>query len=356
MATDDFAEKTESATPKKRGDARRKGQIPISKEMQTALILLAFAGLFTNLGSGIVSGLRALTRSAFETIREPVAPLYQNYGQALTSVIIESAFTLAFPLLLSGFLIAVVIGMLQTKFLFAPEKLIPDLMRLNPGQGWKKFFSMRSVVKVITAIFKFILLGSIVWLTLQSVWESAVPLVDADIRHVVDHLGGSILTLLWRVAGSLLVLSIFDLLYQRWQFEKDLKMTKEEVKEEGKQSEGNPEVKRRIRQRQREFSRNRMIAEVETATVVIVNPTHYAVALRYDEGEDPAPQVVAKGQGYIALRIRAAAERANCPVVHKPELARLLYRQAEVGSEIPESLFRAIAEILALLIRRPQTV
>ncbi|MEQ8762904.1 MAG: flagellar biosynthesis protein FlhB [Planctomycetota bacterium] len=357
MAKDENGDKTEPATAKKRGEARRKGQVAKSKEMATAWQILAFTAIFAGIGPEIFFSLGDVVKAALTAIGEPLDNYFEDGGHTMIKDLVSQVVDLTLPILICSVLMTIFFGLLETKFLFAPEKLIPDIKRLDPIGGWKKFFSLRAGVKVISAIFKMGILGLILWWTLSTQWTLSQALMEGSVENSVPFLGDTIFKILLRAGLSLLAIAIADFFYQRWQYEKDLRMSKQEIREENKQSEGNPEVKRRIRQRQRDFSRNRMIAEVEEASVVIVNPTHYAVAIRYDEVQDIAPKVIAKGQGHIALRIRAVAEEHGRPILEKPELARQLYRQVEVGNEIPEAFYVVIAEILAhLMSKQPARV
>lgn len=254
---------------------------------------------------------------------------------------------IAMPLLATIFVVAALGGFLQVGFSMNFERVKFRWGKLDPIAGFKKLFSLRSVFTVGLSMLKLLVVGVIVYITLRDILPKAQHLSETGIEAIFLLFTEGVFTIGLRVATVLLVLGIADLLWQRWRHAKDLMMTKEDVKEDGKRSEGDPKTKGRIRQIQRDLARARMMKDAESATVVVRNPVHYAVALRYEAGKDTSPRVVAKGRNLIALRIIAIAEREGVPVRTDPPLARQLYRSVKLGRQIPEELFRAVAKVLA---------
>jgi flagellar biosynthetic protein FlhB len=265
------------------------------------------------------------------------------------------------PLLAVIFLIAFAVTAGQVGFHISTKALTPDLNRLNPIKGMGKLVSIRSVVKLLTGLMKMAAVGGVVALVLYT----EVPQIIALLKNlsvtgnttpqVAAFIAQETLLLGLYASITLVALAVIDYSYQRWQHTEDIKMTKQEVKDDHKLAEGSPEIKARVRRVQREMTRKRMLAAVPSATVVITNPTHFAVALKYERGQS-APEVVAKGADHLAARIRTLAREHGVPIVENPPLARSIYGRAEVGDRIPAELFEAVAEVLAYLIRLKQLV
>lgn len=260
--------------------------------------------------------------------------------------IIKSFYAIG-AIFLVGVTVSLFITFLQTRFLFAPKALKLDFSRLNPVEGFKRLFSLRSVVEFLKNILKIAFIGLIALTFIKSEWNNYFTMPLLPLEKSVQRMLYDIFQISIRCGIALLIIGFFDYFYQRWEFERSIRMTKQEVKEEYKEIEGNPEIKRRQRQIMTEIIRRRMLQEVPEATVVITNPEHIAVALKYDIDEMDAPIVVAKGAGEIAEKIKQIARENDVPIITNPPLARAIYRMTEVGDEIPLELYRAVAEVIA---------
>jgi len=250
--------------------------------------------------------------------------------------------------------VALVTNVVQVGLFFNAGPLQPQLSRLDPLAGVRRLFALRSAVELLKGTAKMAIVVVAGWTFFQGHRDTLFALAASDPVGIAPRVGSLAYEMSLRMVATLAVLAALDYAYQRWQLERSLKMTKQEVKDEFREAEGNPEIKSRIRQRQRETARRRMMAAVPKASVVITNPTHFAVALDYEMGQKGAPTVVAKGQDLIALRIREIAVEHHVPLVENPPLARSLYRTVEIGEEIPQELYRAVAEVLALIWRASQ--
>lgn len=347
MAEQPPGEKTLPASPRKIEQAREKGNVPKSQDLNSAVLLLAS-----------VFGLWMLGPSAMKQMMW-IMQYYMNDSYMLMNesmnvqvLLLQSLMLIApvvMPLMMFLMAMGIAINVTQFGFLFSSQALTPKPERLNPIKGFQKFVSIRSLVELIKSISKLMLIGVIAYMTIQnrvpelltlmhrSAWEGA--LISWDL----------LFTVWWRIGLMMLILGILDLGFQRWQHGQDLRMSQQEMKQEMKQYEGSPEIKQRIRAIQRQMSLNRMMAEIPQADVVITNPTTYAVALRFKPNEMDVPIVVAKGARLTAERIRAIATEHGVPLVERPPLARALFRTLEIGQSVPEDLFVAVAEVLAFI-------
>jgi len=342
-------DRTEPATPKKREDARRKGQVAVSREIPSVCILSTALGVFFFAGAWMFRRLWVFMAGVFE--QAGALSLDDSTLHAWLVDVFRYALLTLSPLmgfiLLAGF--AGYVG--QVGFLVTGEPLTPKLSKLNPISGIRRLFSLRSVVELGKALVKLILIGSVAFLTLRGELVKFSSLIHMDAPRILATIGHLSFKTVLSICLSLLLLAGLDYLYQRWQYEKDLRMTKQEVKEEFKQREGDPGVKSRIKRTQMELAQRRMMADVPKAQVVITNPTHLAVALCFDSTRMAAPRVVAKGAGYVATRIKDLAEDAGVPIVEQKPLARALFKSVEIGDVIPVELYRAAAEVLAYVYR-----
>jgi len=346
MAEEDTGqEKTEEATPRRLERAREEGQVPRSRELSTAAILLAGSASLFAFGNVLGSGLLGIGRNAFRfdraALQAPDAMLLE-LGAASSSALwmLAPVFVL---LLLAAVLGPAALG----GWIFSARALAPKLERLDPVRGLERMFSLRSLVELLKAIAKVLLVGGValllLWALRGELAAMAMQPLEPAIRHAVTVLGWSALAL----SASTLLIAAVDVPFQVMDHTKKLRMTMQQVRDEIKESEGRPEVKSRIRQLQRQFARSRMMAAVPKADVVITNPSHYAVALRYDAGRTAAPQLLAKGSDLVALKIREIAEANGVPVVSSPRLARAIYFTTELEAEIPAGLYLAVAQVLA---------
>ncbi len=343
------SDKTEKATPKKKADARKKGQVFQSREVSTAFILLILIVSLSVLGPSIYDQLTLYFKRIYQEYLVNAAALDFS---TLANIYIESALVLikaVLPILLISMLAGLISGYVQVGFLLTLEPLKPQFSRLNPLKGFKRFFSLRAIVELLKSIIKIVIVSVVAYSYISSQTNEILTLIDTTVAEVMIYIASSAFSVALRICIALIVLGLLDYIYQKFDYEKNLKMTKQEVKEEFKQQEGNPEVKSKIKQKQRQMSMKRMMQEVPNADVVITNPTHYAVALKYDTQKSPAPFVIAKGQDYIALRIKEMAKQNKVEVVENKQLARTLYSTVDIGEAIPPELYQAVAEILAFV-------
>ena len=343
--TDSAQDRTEAATPKRRQEARRKGQLPRSRELSTAAVVLAGLG-------GVMAWGRATAETGATLLRDgfsAVAPALDDPAQlpVLAARMVAQGFAPVLPILAITLLAALAAPMLVGGWNFSPGAAAPQLGRINPLAGLKRMFSVNSLAELFKAFLKFLLIGAIAAGVIWSDRERLLALSSLPTAQAIaGGLGMALDALLW-MGGGLLLIAAIDVPWQLWQHAKQLRMTKQEVREEYKQSEGKPEVKARIRRLQQEFANARMMEQVPTADVVVTNPTHYAVALSYSAGKDRAPRVVAKGVDEIAARIRELAGQHRVPLVEAPPLARALYRGCDLEDEIPSALYQAVAQVLS---------
>jgi flagellar biosynthetic protein FlhB len=277
-------------------------------------------------------------------------PTETPFHVVLTRASVEGAY-MTIPFMLFMVVAGLAVNVAQVGLMLTTKPLQPKWNRINPISGLQKFFSLRSLVDLAKSVAKLGIAGTVVWWYLREQTEELVSLMSYDPWGLLVPVGWMIVGVWWRILVVMVVIAALDFAYQRWQHDRDIRMTQQEVREETKEMEGDPQVKRRIRQLQRQMATQRMMAEVPEAEVVITNPTHYAVALRYDPSNMEAPTVVAKGQNLIAQRIRELAVENQVPIVERPELARTIFRTIEVGDVIPESLFRTVAEVLTFVYR-----
>ncbi len=343
---DERGERTERPTPRARERARERGDIPHSIELSSAgILLVGFIALFIAMGTWIALG-RELFTTCFGFMRfddlngGSVASLYL-WGLSI-------AFRMVAPVFGAVVVGGLLINLIQTKGNISAEKIRPNLQRLNPVTNAKNLFSTKRLFEAFKSIVKILLAIAIgYWVIRGRMDIITIAGIKGNPMEYLYTFGNLAFELGLKLAGAFLILAILDYMYQRWDHEKKLMMTRQEVKDDYKQSEGDPLVKQRLRQRARQIAMTRMLREVPRADVVITNPTEVAVALRYEEGEMPAPTVVAKGKGRIAQRMRDLAEEFDVAIYPDPPLARALYAACEVGDLIPYELYRAIAEVLA---------
>ncbi|MBU2802127.1 flagellar biosynthesis protein FlhB [Acidithiobacillus caldus] len=347
MAEEQSQERTEAATPKKREDARKKGQVPRSRELSTSALLLLSASLLYGLGSEIQTmatdflraGLR-LTPAVMSNHQDLLRHLVQMAGLALSDVL---------PLWLALMLVVLLASIALGGWNFSTKTLIPNFSHLDPIEGIQRLFSRRGFLELVKAALKTLVVGGIGVTVIWAQRGELLGLIQISPKSaMVSLLSMSGLVFLIMAVGTLLIV-LFDVPFQLWIFNEKLKMSRQDIKDEMKEMDGNPQIKTKVRSMQREMARRRMMAAIPSASVVVTNPTHYAVALRYVESENRAPVVLAKGAGNVALRIRELAQEHGVPLVEAPPLARALYHHVELEQEIPALLYRAVAEVLAYL-------
>jgi flagellar biosynthesis protein FlhB len=337
-------ERTEQATPKRLEEARRKGQIPRSRELSAAAVTLVGGAALYLLGGQITGQMAEMMRRGLALSRDEATD--STFMLPALSNAAADGLWLSMPVLGLITLAAIIAPLALGGWSFAGQAMMPQFSRLNPIEGIKRMFAMRSLVELAKAMAKFGVVAVIATIVL---WNDAPALMalgreplQQAIGHAVQLSGKALLV----ISAGLLIIAGIDVPYQLWQYAKQMRMSREEIREEYKESEGSPEVKGRIRQLQQEVARRRMMQEVPKADVVVTNPTHFAVALKYDEKRMRAPIVVAKGVDVIAAKIREVAGENAVPIFEAPPLARVLYRNVDIGDEIPATLYVAVAQIL----------
>ncbi|MBN1380262.1 MAG: flagellar biosynthesis protein FlhB [Deltaproteobacteria bacterium] len=337
-------EKTEQATPKRREEAREKGQVAKSRELASVAVLGACLIYFYFGAPYMVSQMSNLMRSNLAKSGQ-LSVTIDNIHIIVLDLVYQTCLILV-PILLVVVLSGFIVNILQVGFLFSTESITPKFSKIDPLKGFQRLFSLRSLVELAKSILKMAIVGLVAYLTMRNELDQILPLMQYGVSDIVVFISRVCFKILYTTCLVLLILAIFDYAYQKWELEKNLKMSKQEVKEENKQTEGDPLVKGRIRRLQRDIARKRMMAQVPKADVVITNPTHLAVAVSYVPEKMNAPVVVAKGADFLAEKIKEIAKKHDVPIVENKAVAQVLYRMVEVEHAIPETLYKAIAEIL----------
>lgn len=355
MAEHSAQERTEQATPKRLQEARERGQVPRSRELTTMAVLLVSAASLMFLGDGVV---RQTLRTMELSFRVPRAELMDPATMLLKlQQAIFEAVTALSPFFLVVTAAALLAPMALSGWSFSAKALAFKWDKLDPIKGLGRIFAVRGLVELVKALAKFCVVLAVAVMLLLANAETLLGLGGEDINPAIADTGTLLLQTFLLLSGAMIVIAVIDVPFQIWDHQKQLRMTRQEIKDEFKETDGNPEVKRRIREIRHEQSRRRMMDAVPKADVVITNPTHYAVALRYDQSRMSAPVVVAKGKDLIATQIRDLAVKHRVPIVSAPPLARAIYFSTDLEREIPAGLFLAVAQVLAYafqLRRRPQ--
>ena len=341
-------EKTEKATPKRKQDERKKGNVFQSREVGVVFTLLASFYSLKYLGPYLLSAIEWSIHRFFNY----AATMDRLADSDLTQLFFQGCgvyLVAAMPLLMISGLVAIVSTMAQTRGLFTMKSAAPKFNRLNPIEGFKKMFSLRGIVELLKSLAKIIVLGYIIWLQFRDEFWSFPRLIDMEPLQAMAFTGNMVLEIAKSAALVMVFVAAADYFYQWWDYEKNLRMSKQELKEEYKQTEGDPQVKGKIRERQQAQARQRMMQKVPGADLVIRNPTHYAVAIQYDPERNNAPVVVAKGADSLALRIVAVAEENGVFVTENKPLARGLYEAVDLDREIPDRFYQPVAELLAFV-------
>jgi flagellar biosynthetic protein FlhB len=346
-------EKTEKATPKKRQKARDEGQVAKSQEASTAAMLIVGFFALSILAGGILKGIRDMfTFNGFLFSPDMVdtfnhVDIARHIAWGLGQIILISL-----PMFIVTIVVGVAINFLQVGWNPTAKPMKPKFSKMNPLKGFKRIFSMQSLVNFVKSMLKLLAVGAVVYFILFKEIDTIPRMLDMEFIEVIAYISSLIVTLGLSVGILYIFIALFDFAYTKWKHEKDIKMTKHEVKEEWKQAEGNPQVKQKIRQKMREVSMRRMMQNVPNADVIITNPTHYAVALKYDMmGFGGAPVLVGKGVDFMAKRIKQAGLENNIPIIENPPLARAIYADVDIDQEIPEELYVAVAEIMAYVFK-----
>ena len=349
MAEESYEERTEAPTEKRRSEAREKGNVAKSAEINSALVLLTSLMMLNWCAPWMFRQLTGYMISTLGLISHPVADM-AFFRAAITQSCIFMFF-LCLPVCAAIMVVGIVANLLQVGFLFTLQPLVPKMEKLNILSGVKRLISMRSIVEIAKDVAKLLLIGAIAFFTIKAEFGKFICLWDVSPGGIWVFMLKVSFTIVLRVALVLLVIAILDFFYQRFEHEKQLKMTKQEIKEERKQMDGDPHIKSRIRSLQREMARRRMMQEVPKATVVITNPTYIAIALRYEPDTMQTPKVIAKGKRFMAQQIKDKAIALNIPIVEDKPLARAMYDKVEPGDDIPAEFFAAVAEVLAYVYR-----
>lgn len=337
-------EKTEAPSAKRRDDFRKKGQVAQSKEVQTAALLTILLLFWLFYLPTFWQSLTTLIFSIWQSACEYTITRASTINLAI--FLVKKIGLMLAPLFFLVLIIGFFSSFFQIGWLLTAKPLIPDFSKLDPIKGFGRFFSKKSMIEVVKSLSKVILIGWLAYSTVFDNFNQALILTHTTISTAVSFLGNTAAVILAKVCAILISIAFFDFIFVKWEMEEKMKMTKQEVKEEFKESEGDPHIKAQIRAIQQEMARKRMMAEVPEADVVITNPTHISVAVLYDSSKMEAPVVVAKGADFIAMKIREIARDNEIPVIENPPVARLLHK-IDIGAAIPEDLFKVTAEILA---------
>ncbi len=343
----DSGEKTEEATPKKKSDSKKKGQVAKSKELSSTITLLTSTLLLIMLGSymlGNLKGVMTLFLNNYLT-----ASLTEETFKTLLVVAITKFGILIFPIMVPIMIMGVIASLMQSGFIFTGDPIKPDFKKLSPISGFKKIFSTRSLVDLLRNLAIVSTIGIVAYNFIKSNYLQMLNYGSLKIDAILVVFGKLVIGIFFKISIIMLIISIIDFAYQKFKHNKELKMSMQEVKEEYKQQEGDPQIKSKIRQKQREMASSRMMQSVPDATVVITNPTHLAIAIKYEQGGEGAPIVVAKGADNVAIKIKEVASESNIPIIENKPLARLIYKDLDIGAEIPADMYGAVAEILALV-------
>lgn len=346
-------EKTEQPTSKKLSDARKEGQVAKSREVANGLGLLTFFLVLKLMIGYIGESFLEIFSEIYNKIPESVTmyqgnvPVY-DFIQIIRYAVIRLIYIVG-PILLVGFVVAFLSDYMQVKWQVTTKPLMPKFSKLNPINGFKKIFSVDSLIELIKAILKIVLIGIVIYTYIKDRIEYIYFLYDIPLMQALQLLGDFVVDLGIRISVVYMIIAAADFIYQKVKFKKDMMMTKQEVKDEYKQQEGDPQVKGKIRSKMREVSQRRMMQSLPQADVVITNPTHYAVAIKYDPEQYDAPIVLAKGEDYLAQKIKEIAKENSIEIVENKPLARMLYANVDVGQLVPPELYQAVAEVLAFV-------
>ncbi|MDI1308028.1 MAG: flagellar biosynthesis protein FlhB [Methylotenera sp.] len=345
MAEDSDLEKTEQASPKRLDEARKEGDVPRSRELATVTVLFTAGLTIVMMGDHLNQALKTTMSTGLKLDRtaafEPTVLLMR------TADSIYSLLTAFAPLALILVAVSIAAPVLVGGWIFSGKAFVPKFSRLNPIKGLTNIISKNSLVELVKSIAKVMLVGIVAYTVISNDMEPILTLSSLPLKSGISEVGSLMLTGFLTIVSTLVFIAAIDVPYQLYQYANKLKMSKEEVRRESKESDGNPEIKAKIRQQQREMAKRRMMSEIPNADVVITNPTHYAVAIKYQDEGMRAPIVVAKGADEVALKIREIAGEHKVLIMESPKLARAIYAHTELGNEIPEALYSAVAEVLA---------
>lgn len=345
MMAEDY--KTEKPTPKKKKDSREKGEVAKSSDANTAFLLLAVFAAFKIFGSYYIEKIGEILSFYLSNFDNNSQIITAQDANSIFFKSILSFFVVLLPILSTSVIAALIINYVQVGFMFSKKALKPKFSKLNPIEGFKRMVSLRSLVELAKSTLKSVIIVYLVYIEIKKSFDTFPTLMSSDIITSLKYITDIILSVSLKLALALLIFSLFDYLYQWWEHQRKLKMSKQEVKDEHKQIEGDPKVKAKIRQKQMQIGMARMMRDVLKADFVITNPTHYAIAIKYDEKEDSAPVVLAKGKDYVALKIKEKARENKIRIIENKPLAQAMFDAVEIGEQIPQEFYVAIAKILA---------
>lgn len=343
-------EKTEPASQKKLDDARKEGNVAKSKEIVNAVTLIfAFLFLKAMIGSigGNIMNIYGILYERIPTYASDANEITVNSAMLILSEMLKQLILIILPFLIAGFIISFMMEFIQIKWMVTTKPLKPKFSKLNPVKGVKRIFSKQSLMNLLKSMGIVVICAAVFFSSLGAFKDMLFQLYDLSIMHAIEAIGDFIFDTALKISAIYLVIGLADFAFQKWKFKEDMKMTKQEVKDEYKNQEGDPKVKSQQKARMRQASMRRMMQQLPKADVVITNPTHFAVALMYDTKIASAPLVIAKGEDYLAQRIKEKARENKIEIVENKPLARALYQSVDVGGEVPEELYQAVAEVLA---------
>ncbi len=349
MPDNSSGQKTEKPTPKKLEKAKEEGQVAKSQELNSAFTLFASFFILYALFGSILQSLSGKMTFFLSLNGIPDITLDNSYTILLDAFIY--IIRLVAPVMLAAAIIGIFINFVQVGPRFAPKLITPKFSKLNPVEGAKRLFSLKSIIELIKALAKASVICLLTYNQLKNSWGDLITLTNQGLEPALLLVGDLLFRIAVKIIIFLAILGIIDYIYQRWEFMRNLKMSKQEVKDEHKQMEGDPQIKGQRRQKQRQMSMNRMINSVQEADVIITNPTHIAIALKFDIDTMETPVVIAKGEGYIAQKIKEVAREFEIEIIENKPLARALNATTEIGDDIPTDLFQAVAEVLAYIYR-----
>ncbi len=347
-------ERTEKATPKRRQDERKKGNVFQSRDICVALNLLVMFVALKSLGGYLYKYIQQTMVLFFKSAGNITSLNYETISK-ITTLAIGRTIVPALPLLLISGATFFLLSGFQTRFVFNTKRLAFKLDRLNPINGLKNFFSIRSYAQLIKSILVIVVVGLVIYSGIKDFSESVFSYYSMPVAQTVYYVANSVFDLFIKVCAVVVAIGIIDYFYQWWHYEKSIRMTKQEIKEEFKMMEGDPAIKSELKNRQRKIASARMIQRVPKADVVIANPQHYAVALKYNIHKNDAPVVIAKGRDYVALKIKEVAAEHGIKIEETPPLARALYKSVDIDCEIPPEFYQAVAEVLSYVYGVGQT-
>jgi flagellar biosynthetic protein FliR/FlhB len=343
------SDKTEEPTEHKLQEARKKGQVMKSQEVISTLLLVAVTGVMMGAGPMMLGRIRNFTIYVWRLIPDFNLAERNFFGDVV--FVMGTILMVLAPLLAGAFLMALLANIAQVKFIFSTEPLKPSLNKINPIEGFKRIFSAKSLMELVKQVAKLTIVGWICYKVVSGVLPELRTAPTMPLTATLALVFATIKRLVGQVLIGMIAIAAVDYMFQHKQFMKQMRMSMQELKDEYKDTEGNPQVKAKIRQLMRQGAQGRMMEEVPNASAVVTNPTHYAVALRYEQGTDPVPVVVAKGENLIARQIKVMAEDHEVPIVENVELARALFKACEIGGAVPTEMYKAVAEVLAYVIK-----